>query len=239
MVRLDSPLFPGEVPTETNSHPIELTTQDLAEILRSIKIRKEIGFFSYYVLRKDSKPERVFTDNNLVLLASRLSAALAKAQPNETVVFLVSHAREDSIPVITSGGLFVRGEQLYVFIGNVGTPTPSERTKARVKENPIKHLGTPDFRFVAGPHQTILRAKQTNAHPGNNSSPGLLISYKALLTDTYQSEKAVNISPGSQFVPQGSSVVEEKLRQLKAWHEQGLITEEEYKKKRAELLNSF
>ncbi len=228
LVRLDSPLFQGDTPAARNSHPVTLTPEDLAEILRSVNIQKEISLLSYYVLRKDPKPERVFSEDVAKLLVPHLSTALAEANPDEMVVFFLNRPREDGIPLITSGAFFVRGELLFLELANVRTPITTERRRERVRENPLTGLSEPDFHFLAGPHQVIR----------NLAPPALQTRYMALLAGSNRSER-----PLEMFRPPRSEAQvpshEEKLRQLKAWYEQGLILEEEYQRKREEVLESF
>ncbi len=75
VVRLDSLLFQRDTAAAQKSQPVTLTAEDLSEILRSVNIQKEISLLSYYILRKDPKPEKVFPDDVAKLLAPHLSTA--------------------------------------------------------------------------------------------------------------------------------------------------------------------
>jgi len=143
MVRLDSPLFPGETRAEPNSHPIEFTSQNISMILQSIRIQKEVSLLNYYVLRQDTEPVPVFPPQVADLLAPRVKTAFAKAHPEETVVFFMNRPREDGIPLITSGGLSVRGTQLSVVLANVNRPITLERKRVKAREMPLKPLAKP------------------------------------------------------------------------------------------------
>lgn len=239
MVRLDSPLFPGETRAESNSHPVEFTSQDLALILQSIKIQKDVSLLDYYVFRRDTKPESVFPSEIAELLAPQIKTAFAKAQPEEIVVFFVNRSREDGIPLITSGGLFLRGTQLSVVLANVNRPVTLERKREQVREIPLKPLAEPDFHFVPGPHQTILTNRGSSVVLSQSPSPlTLLIGYDQFLNMASTIKESVHIAPSktSESLP---SSAEHKLRQLKSWYQEGLISETEYQKKRAEILNSY
>lgn len=238
-VGLESPLFPEEASSEPNSHPVKFLTQDLVKILRSIKVKKEVSFLNYYVLRKDPTPQHVFSAELAEILAPHLQAGFAKARPEEMVTFFVNRPREDGIPMITSGGLFVRGMQLSVVLANVDIPVTLERKRTQSRENPLKPLGEPAFHFVPESQQTILTETQTSMRfPESSAVPTLLIRYRQFLRaaqDTPQQPQAV--------LPQNSDIlapsVENKLRQLKSWYQEGLISESEYQKKRKEILESF
>ncbi len=240
MVRLDSPLFPGEARTEPNSHPIEFTPQDLSLILQSIKIQKEVSLLNYYVFREDTKPESVFPSDIAELLAPQIQRALAKAHPEEMVVFLVSKSREDGIPLITSGGLFVRGTQLSVVLANVNKPVALDRKREQAREMPLKPLTKPDFHIVPGPHQTILTNRKSSVVLTQSFSPlTLLIGYDQFLNSASTIKEPVMVAPPQNSQSHIPSSAEQKLRQLKSWHQEGLISESEYQKKRAEILNSY
>lgn len=239
IVRLDSPLYKARGHAATNSHPIVFTVQDLQAILQAMKIQKEVSFLNYYVFRHDATPKAVFPSEVAGLLAPHISAALSKAQPEEIVVFVMSRSRKDGIPLITSGGLFVRGDQLMVVLAHVETPMTSERKREQVQANPLTPVNNPDFHFVVGPSQTILTPTDASElRPGSSSAPTVSIHYKALLA--HSPDQVLPLKPDSDSLPLSSSAtVEEKLRQLRSWHQQGLISEQEYREKRAEILASF
>ncbi|HBP88943.1 MAG TPA: hypothetical protein DD706_14750 [Nitrospiraceae bacterium] len=239
IVQLQSPLFKAEGHTAANSHPIAFTVQELQAIFQSMKIQKEVSFLNYYVFRHDTTPQPVFPSEIASLLAPHIATALSKAQPEETVVFVLSRPRKDGIPLITSGGLFVRGEQFIIILAKVETPMTSKRKRAQVQANPLAPLNNPDFHFVVDPSQTIITPTDASElRPGSSAVPTVSIRYKALLAQS--KDHALPLETVSDSPPSSPpAMVEEKLRQLKSWHQQGLIGEQEYRKKREEILASF
>jgi len=237
-VRLDSPLLTQERKGVDYSHPADLSVDDIAILLRSLKVEKEVSLLSYYVLRHNPTPEPVFSEDDITLLAPHLKAAWAKAESQETVVFFVNRSRKDRVPLITSGGMFLRGDQLVFVLGNFHTPMPSEPRRARVREHPMISVGEPDFRFVAGPAQTILTKKSQANVSLPRKVPTLLIQYQSLLVGAHPNPEPIpaELSPHLHSPP---SSLEEKLRQLKSWREEGLIGEKEYEQKRREILKSY
>ncbi|HNP61783.1 MAG TPA: SHOCT domain-containing protein [Nitrospirales bacterium] len=238
-MQLQSPLFKAEGHTAANSHPIAFTVQELQAIFQSMKIQKEVSFLNYYVFRHDTTPQPVFPSEIASLLAPHIATALSKAQPEETVVFVLSRPRKDGIPLITSGGLFVRGEQFIIILAKVETPMTSKRKRAQVQANPLAPLNNPDFHFVVDPSQTIITPTDASElRPGSSAVPTVSIRYKALLAQS--KDHALPLETVSDSPPSSPpAMVEEKLRQLKSWHQQGLIGEQEYRKKREEILASF
>jgi len=123
LVRLDSPPPLREVSGGSDQHVAELTATDLTSLLRSIKIQREISFISYWVLRSVPQPEPAFPNDDAQLLAPHLLAALLKARPDETTVFVLRRTREDGIPLVTTGGMLIHGDQLIVLLANALRPT--------------------------------------------------------------------------------------------------------------------
>jgi len=198
-----------------------------------------VSLLNYYVLRQDTEPVPVFPPPVADLLAPRVKIAFAKAHPEETIVFFMNRPREDGIPLITSGGLSIQGTQLSVVLANVNRPITLERKRAKVREMPLKPLAKPAFYFVPGPHQTLLPKGGSSVGLSQSiSPPTLLIGYNQFLNaaSTIKEPGKVTPSPPSESPP---SSPEPKLRQLKSWYQEGLISESEYRKKRTEILNSF
>jgi hypothetical protein len=237
LVRLDSSLFQEEVSRAPAGHIPELTAADLAEILRSVRIQSEISFVSYWILRKEPQSEPAFLNEDVQLLAPHLRAALAKARPNETAVFFLRRTREDGIPLVTTGGLFIQGNQLHVLLANARRPTTTQRKLETARDAPLHPLGELDFHFVPAPYQTTLVKKDLPKSIAMTSAPALSVDYRAWLVGLLQPRRGSSPSQTEPEFP--AALIEEKLHRLKTWREQGLITNDEYLQKRQELLKHF
>jgi hypothetical protein len=233
LVQLETPRTASTDHAALNSHPSDLAEQDLLTILRSVTVQKEIDFLHYYVLRQDAKSEWAFLDDDAASLVPHLKAALAKARPEELVVFSLSRLKDRGIAEITSGGLFIQGERVGLLLASLRVPVTTERKLKRVRESPLVPLEQPNFSFIAGPHQTLGVAKDSSSSLSTSARNGLLIEHRALLRAARQSVE-ISTMPGSF-----PSTLEEKLRQLKTWRDEGLITEPEYKSKLKQLLDTF
>ncbi len=237
LVRLDSPLFQVEVSGAPAGHISELTAADLADILRSVRIQPEISFLNYWVLRKDPQPELAFLNDDAQLLAPHLRAALAKARPNETAVFFLRQTREDGIPLVTTGGLFLQGNQLIVLLANARRPTTTQQKLETARDASLHPLGQVDFHFVPGPYQATLVRKDLPTSIAASSALALSVDYRALLAGLLQPSRRSSPSQTEPEIP--AALIEEKLHRLKTWREQGLITDDEYLQKRQEVLKQF
>ena len=237
LVRLDRSLFQEEVSGAPAVHIPELTAAVLAEILRSVRIQPEISFLSYWILRKEPQSEPAFLNEDVQLLAPHLRAALAKARPNETAVFFLRRTREDGIPLVTTGGLLIHGDQLVVLLAHARRPTTTLRKIETAHDAPLHPLGEVDFHFVPGPYQTTLAKKDLPQNIAMASAPALSVDYRALLAGILQPSRGSSPSQTEPEFP--AALIEEKLHRLKTWREQGLITDDEYLQKRQEVLKHF
>lgn len=236
-MRLDSSLFQEEVPGVPIGHIHELTATDLAAILRSVMIQPEISFLSYWVLRREPRASSAFPHDDADLLAPHLQVALGKARANEIAVFFLRKTREDGIPIVTTGGVLIHGDHFVVLLANARRPTTTQRKLDSVREAPLASLGDPDFHIVPGPYQLSLPTKDLPKHIAMTSIPALLVDYRALLAGFLPSGQSSSLFHTEPVVP--AALIEEKLHRLRTWREQGLITEDEYRDKRQELLKQF
>lgn len=235
LVRLDSPL--EKTSGQPRGHIAELTAADLAELLQSVRIHPEISFLSYWILRKESQPEPAFPHDEAEILAPHLQAALAKAQPNETALFSLRRTREDGIPLVTTGGLLIQGNQLLVLLANARRPATTQRRLETARDAPLHPLGEVDFHFVPGRYQTALVNPDLPKTMAVTSAPVLSITYGAVLAGRSQADRSSSSTQTEGEIP--AATIEEKLHRLKTWHEQGLITDNDYQQKRQEILRRF
>lgn len=231
LVRLDSSPPLKEAAREPDQQVAKFTATDLASLLRSIKIQRETSFVGYWVMRRAPQPEPAFPHDDAQLLAPHLLAALVKARPDETAVFVLRRTREDGIPLVTTGGMLIHGDQLMVLLANARRPITTSRKLEASKDAPLQPIGEMEFHFVPGPHQTTLAKNDLSTTLITSSVQTLSLDYKAWLT---------GLSPASSSPKElPTATIEDKLRRLKVWREQGLITDDEYQHQRRKILEHF
>lgn len=162
---------------------------------------------------------------------------MAKTRPNETAVFFLRRTREDGILLVTTGGLLIHGDQLIVLLANARRPTTTQRKLDTAREAPIHPLGEVDFHFVPAPYQATLAKKDLPKSVAMTSAPALSVDYRALLAGLLQPGRGSSPTQTEPEIP--AATIEEKLHRLKTWHEEGLITDDEYLQKRQEILKRF
>lgn len=112
----DTTVLP-EWPQGHFSHPAALEKERLRTILSSLKVQ-EHRITPQRWLQGDAPLVPVFTEDELALLSAQLANGLAQAQYNERVTFYLSQPLTFMRRTITSGGLYVRENELHLLLGN-------------------------------------------------------------------------------------------------------------------------
>ncbi len=107
-----------------HSHPAPVSTDTMIAVLHGLHLqgRDVVGTFG---LLGNDPGTAAFTNREILAgVASHLVIGLAKASPRDLVTFYVVQRDSQHAPLITSGGVFVRGHHLYVILAN-GRTSPS------------------------------------------------------------------------------------------------------------------
>ena len=107
-----------------HSHPAAISSDIVAAVLRGLQLqgRDVVGAFG---LMGEDRSSPVFIDRNILAgLVPHLVVGLAKASPRDLVTFHLVQRDSRYVPLITSGGMFLRGHHLYVILAN-GRTSPS------------------------------------------------------------------------------------------------------------------
>lgn len=117
-VRLEAdPFFLPEWPPSANSHPAAIGPDQMARILKGFTVREHRPWLLVKIMG-EAPWEPAFRDEEVALLAPRLSEALAQARPSERVTYYVSQPQTSIKREITSGGLYVKENHLHFILGN-------------------------------------------------------------------------------------------------------------------------
>lgn len=136
-----------------HQHPYKISPDQMAQILAGIWV-KDRNAITGFGLFKDGKGTPAFSGTTVTRLADPLSRALGKASPRDLVTFYVTLQDTRRGPVVTSGGLFVRGDQLYFILANSHTmPSDTSNDFATAieldnRDAPLEPIGR--FRFTVG-----------------------------------------------------------------------------------------
>jgi len=213
----------------SNNHPVELTDDLLFGLLGSIQVRDT---------PKD-KPAPLFTDGAMQLLAPNLRQALMKAGPKEDVTFVIVGLYRTLFglgnrPMATSGRLFYRDGKLNIVFGVV-------------KQEQRYEQGTTswDFRLIApGSRQTTADGQWSLV---SGAGRPFELPRRDWVAFTPTADFSVTSLPAATVSQPARTAdipamkgkgrpMAERLATLNELKSRGLITDEEYRTKKVELL---
>ena len=117
-VRLEpDPFFLPEWPPSANSHPAMISPDLIAHILKGFRVREHRPWLLVKIMG-EAPWEPAFREEEVALLAPKLAEALAQARPDELVTFYLSQPQTSIKREITSGGMYVKQNDLHVILGN-------------------------------------------------------------------------------------------------------------------------
>ncbi len=237
-----------------NDQPVVIEPANLAVALAKLRVHE------------GSAPEAVplFDNSAARKLATPLSTALSRAAADQDILFAVEMLQKAAIfgskPVSVAGRAFYQNQRLHLIIGELHVSTvPPE-----YKNYPIGYP-KPDRRLH--PHQTGERSREAHYDPAAHFETGdevslfmqggklrpdwLVLNVSALaapdqraaatatIAPAVTSQNALPASAGAARSSSASPSIEERLQRLKRLREQDLITEEEYNRKRSEILDQL
>lgn len=223
------------------AHPVLLSSAEWARILAGIRIqpRKDSVLFT----RALEPPTEAFAPDEVAYLGRALSEIFARARPDEWVVFGMSRVLPSGLNEITTGGWFAEGTRLHLLLANYRHGVTRTTVRERLWKEPLRAVAAPFYDVVQDERQTVVKGTGLLSVLSSGSGPEIVIEYRALLgappavEKTMPVERVAPAAPDAGRLPGGA--VEERLRMLKRLREQGLITDEEYREKKKDVLGSF
>lgn len=106
-----------------HTHPASLSPEQMAAVLGGLTFDEPWAKLPLYDDLRQPPHHPALTESEIALFAPLLSAALGKATPEELVTFYHSTPLSGGQREITSGGIFVDGEDLHLILGNYRSPT--------------------------------------------------------------------------------------------------------------------
>lgn len=231
-VALERQDSPGDGSAITNEHPVEISPDRLTAILASIEVRSADG----------NKPEQLITNQSLEVLVPQMVQGFRQAAPGEDVTFAIIglykalHGFAKS-PKVTTGRAFYKGGRLNIIFGFV---------QKDVNEREDRRLSP----FTPGSRQKASEGEWTLLpQPGQNGFTMVRkdwMTFSEVWQAPVQTPVAVKIVPSVETTPVQSEKKKidarspaDRLTTLNELKEKGLITEEEYRFKRMEIMNGL
>jgi hypothetical protein len=216
------------------SHPFKLAPNEWTEILSTIYVQKLKPGFLIWGGKENKEP--AFTEEEIQYLSLILPQAFEQAQPDEMVVYALSQSPLSTLSEISTGGLFVKNDELHVVLSNHRYAVSLPGIRELLWEHPLHSEGAL-YDLVEGNHQTIRKQDLFEIRP----TPLIMtIAYKGLLFGTPAPRK-LDSEPSPSALPadhqSSKRSIEDNLEMLNRLKTQGLITEEEFQQKKKELLD--
>ncbi|MGH9427368.1 MAG: SHOCT domain-containing protein [Terriglobia bacterium] len=198
------------------THPMTLSPSDWEQILSLIQVTPSsvVPF-----LPTKTGPEPAFRQDERQFLAEQLAYTFRKATPHDWVVFYLQLPHESGVTEITSGAFFAEEKRIHVLFANYRYLVTIPATARHLKLNPLHAAGKPVYEIVPGKSLTVLTENRW-ALP----KPPLARVIEVIINETARDE---------------DTGLEATFRRLKRLREEGLISEEEYQRKREELLKAL
>ena len=106
-----------------HSHPISLTPEQIAAVLGGVRIDEPLAKLPLYDDTSLPRVHPAFTDREVAFFAPLLTLALSKATPEEVVTFYQTQKVSGITREVTSGGVFVQGDELHLILANYRSHT--------------------------------------------------------------------------------------------------------------------
>lgn len=160
-----------------HSHPAKLSPDMIQYALNGVRIQSRKSVVPS-IITGDATLVTAFSKEEQTLLARHLSQALAEAKPEEVVTFYRRVSTATVGLAITSGGLFVHDQHLYVILANDRT-LPSEGMSQSIVseidpvENPLLPISRTSFRVTFVPATSMV--PEDERWPWPYIDPGRLV----------------------------------------------------------------
>jgi hypothetical protein len=105
------------------SHPATLSTDQIAAALAGIIVKEPATRMPVYDDLSIPRSHRAFSDEEVAFWAPLLTIGLSKATPEEVVTFYRTTRRSNARREVTSGGIFVREDELHILLRNYRSET--------------------------------------------------------------------------------------------------------------------
>jgi putative oligomerization/nucleic acid binding protein len=225
------------------SHPLRLSPAEWARLLSSIRIQSHKD--SVIFTPANDPPTEAFAPEEISYLSRTLSDTFAKAAPDEWVSFGMNRVLPSGVNEVTTGGLFVTGPRLHLILANYRHSVTKSAVRERLRTAPLRTLAAPFYEVVEGEYQNVVRDAGLFQRLLHGAGPEIIIEFQALLAarPIVSPPSLTPALPSATSPTESSSLpveaIEERLQELKRLRDQGLITEEEYRQKKKEVLDRF
>ena len=159
------------------------------------------------------------------------------ATPEEWVVFAFRRTSSAGLTEITSGAWYVADTRLHLRLANYRVPVTLPGLQKLMWENPTRSQGDMLYEVVPGEHHALVT--QAHTSPFRSTPPDLAIDYEALRNKDAAVPRTWGAAEEKLTPATAPSSPDQRLNTLKRLREQGLITEEDYRAKKQQILEAL
>jgi len=236
-VKIERQDRPTGLAVAVNAHPAEISTERLRYLLESIDVRL------------NDKVESLFNEDEVGVMSNKIHEGLALAGPDEDVTFAVvgHHAVLFGLKqrMITTGRLFCQGGQLNIIFGEI---LREVKDNEDLRLNPYR-IGSRS----AGEHRELQLIVKQGREAFTMKRPDWVMfpiagPVSTVPVPTVTEKKGAagvkndDVQPGppaEKPAAAGRGSIEARLKVLNDLRDKKLITEEEYRAKRREILDEL
>jgi hypothetical protein len=231
-VALENQDYASDSKTVPNNHPSEFSEARLTAILASLEVRTS----------DSNGVEPLFTKDSLDMLVPQLQLGLRQALPGEDVTFAVIGLHKALFGLaktakVTTGRLFVNSGQLNIIFGLVRQDVNERDDRRLVPFTPGKRtsVAVGDWKILPKSTQDVTMIRKDWAAFAEGLNPPLeqpavpAVKTETVVSGPAQAVKRVEDARGPA----------ERLNTLIDLKNKGLISEDEYRSKRMEILNGL
>ena len=221
-------------------HPLKLSPERWKLLLGGVHVRPDINVF----MNGDEQP--AFTSEEIDYLSMTLSRAFAKASSEHWVVFGLSNPVLSSGSEMTTGAWYVEGTTLHLLLPNFHAPVRMDNLRQVLNRDPMFEVfEATRYEFLPSEYADEGSGRQSLLSFVRDETPHLAIEYELFLAGGPSPKKAQEEevvgeqSEKSEEPSSSSSSLDDRLATLKRLKEKELITEEDYQKRKKELLGQL
>ena len=208
------PVGSKQARSSTFGHPIKRNETQWKDVLSSLEVKPRSGFIFW----AKTDPEPAFRPSEIDFLSGRLARLFKEAGQHEWIAFYLQSPHSTGATEVTSGAFFVKETQLHLYLAHFRHLITIRERLPDIKRQPLNATGAFGYELASNSTWGVIPSEW-----GFSKSPLARVA------------EAVS----TQGIDSMGRSIEERLRKLNELREQSLISEEEYQRKRAELLKDL
>ncbi|MBS0170970.1 MAG: SHOCT domain-containing protein [Nitrospira sp.] len=216
-------------PNEGAAKSARLDSHEWEQLLRTVMVRSIHQPLLGVSYRGAIEP--VFADEDVRYLGASLQRAFQDATADDQILFALARPLETGVTQVTSGAWFVEAGNFHLRLANCRVAVTLPSIRRQIWKDPLFTQAGALYELVPGDRQALVPTSSDGLSLFRSDQPELVIDYAG------RREEAAPAAPAATATPPSAATVEERLAILKRLYEQGLITDEDYRLKKQQLLD--